>query len=471
MQSLADLGEEVMVFSVADSDTEKDLAAWAPLSVVTVPGKGPRRFGYAPDLERQLEAFNPDVVHTHGLWTYTSVVSSRWQRRTGRPVIIHPHGMLDPWAVRNAAWKKRVAGWLFEYRHLRNAACLRALCDSEADAIRAFGLKNPVAVIPNGMDLPDLVESSSLRVDGITSQLSTAVSQPQAAASPRTLLYLGRIHPKKGLANLIRAWAVAYAADARRQKTEDSDPSSVLRPATPIGSGPTSDFDSDLSAHSSLHPSYLIPHHSPAPWRLAIAGWEEGGHEAELKRLCNELGLAWNDARDQKAKDGGHTAASVSFLGPQFGEAKAACYRECDAFVLPSFSEGLPMVVLEAWAYGKPVLMTPECNLPEGFAAGAAIRIETNVESIAAGLRKLFALSASSSHSSPLTPHTPSAGGDGHPSSGLSLQASDLVAMGARGRELVRTRFTWPKIAADLRDVYTWLLGKGAKPECVRGKF
>jgi poly(glycerol-phosphate) alpha-glucosyltransferase len=242
-----------------------------------------------------------------------------------------------------------------------------------------------------------------------------------------------------------------------------------------------------LSAQSSLHPSSFIPYHSPAPWTLAIAGWEEGGHEAELKRLCDELGLAWNDARDAKAEgggsrtdagsrkpeNGGQIPVSVSFLGPQFGEAKAACYRESDAFVLPSFSEGLPMVVLEAWAYGKPVLMTPECNLPEGFAAGAAIRIETNVESIAAGLRKLFALSASSSHSSPLTPHEISGQTLTPPplhTSSLIPPTSDLAAMGARGRELVRTRFTWPKIAADLRDVYTWLLGKGAKPECVRGK-
>ena len=130
---------------------------------------------------------------------------------------------------------------------------------------------------------------------------------------------------------------------------------------------------------------------------LAIAGWDQGGHEGELKRLATELEIPWADARSTKLEDpqplsrptgeGGALATgegsanpssifhlpssklpSVVFLGPQFGEAKAACYRNCDAFILPSFSEGLPMVILEAWAYGKPVLMTPQCNLPGGFA-------------------------------------------------------------------------------------------------------
>jgi glycosyltransferase involved in cell wall biosynthesis len=68
---------------------------------------------------------------------------------------------------------------------------------------------------------------------------------------------------------------------------------------------------------------------------------------------------------------------SVVFVGAQFGAEKNACYRACDAFILPSLSEGLPMAVLEAWAHAKPVLMTPECNLPEGFATGAALQIGT----------------------------------------------------------------------------------------------
>jgi poly(glycerol-phosphate) alpha-glucosyltransferase len=130
------------------------------------------------------------------------------------------------------------------------------------------------------------------------------------------------------------------------------------------------------------------------------------------------------------------------------------------------------MVVLEAWAYGKPVLMTPECNLPEGFAANAAIRIETSVESIAAGLRQLFELGGASDkvtddkREAAAVTREPVTSDAGIPA--LDARHSSLDTLGANGRELVRARFTWPKIAADLRGVYAWLLGKGTRPECVR---
>ena len=97
------------------------------------------------------------------------------------------------------------------------------------------------------------------------------------------------------------------------------------------------------------------------------------------------------------------------------------------------------MVILEAWAYGKPVLMTPECNLPEGFAANAAIRIEPGVESIALGLSVLF-----------------------------QAPSSELRTLGDNGRALVAARFTWPTIAAEMKLVYDWILGRGSRPECVR---
>jgi len=130
---------------------------------------------------------------------------------------------------------------------------------------------------------------------------------------------------------------------------------------------------------------------------------------------------------------------SIVFVGAQFGAEKEACYRACDAFILASLSEGLPMTVLEAWAQAKAVLMTPECNVPEGFAAGAALQIGTSSEEIAAGLKQL-----------------------------LEMTDDDRRAMGARGRTLVATKFSWPRIGEQMQSVYDWVLGSGPTPQTVR---
>jgi poly(glycerol-phosphate) alpha-glucosyltransferase len=57
-------------------------------------------------------------------------------------------------------------------------------------------------------------------------------------------------------------------------------------------------------------------------------------------------------------------------------------YANCEAYILPSHGEGLPLTVLEAWSWGKLVLITPECHLPEGYDANAAIKIEASIDSI-----------------------------------------------------------------------------------------
>jgi len=97
------------------------------------------------------------------------------------------------------------------------------------------------------------------------------------------------------------------------------------------------------------------------------------------------------------------------------------------------------MTVLEAWAHAKPVLMTPECNLPEGFEANAALRIGTTPEEIAAGLKLL-----------------------------REMSDIDRSQMGSRGRALVSTRFEWARIGEQMRDVYEWALGGGGVPQTIR---
>jgi glycosyltransferase involved in cell wall biosynthesis len=348
---------DVRVFAISDEQSAVDVQEWRPLSVQTFCPQL-RAWGYSNQLVPAMLGAELDVLSVHGLWKYCSVASQRWHQRTSRPYVVHPHGMLEPWALQNARWKKRIATLLYENRHLQGAASLRALSEAEAQSIRACGLRNPICVIPNGVDLPDLSESS------------TTKSQSE---SQKILLYLGRLHRKKNLANLIRAWNDTFNSLCRKSGS----------------------------------------------WVLAIAGWDQGGYESELKRIA--------------------AVPSVVFFGPRFGAEKNECYRTCDAFVLPSLSEGLPMTVLEAWAYAKPVLITPQCNLPEGFAANAALRIGTRPEEIAAGVKQL-----------------------------AEMSDDNRAAMGARGRTLVATKFSWPRIGEQMQAVYDWMLGGGAPPATIR---
>jgi poly(glycerol-phosphate) alpha-glucosyltransferase len=342
-------GVEPIVIGIRDEEAAEDATAWGA-SVEACSQVGPRAFGCAPSMARALARSRADMCDSQGLWMYPSLASLGWSRRTGRPHMISPHGMLDPWAVRRSAWKKRIVRLWFEEAHLKSAACLRALNEAEARAIRAFGLSNPIAIVPNGVDLP-------------------ALEPDRTTADPPTLLFLGRIDTKKGVHELVRAWA-------------------RLGPAR-------------------------------GDWRLRLVGWGPSAYVEATRRLIDELGLA----------------GSVELAGPLFDAAKDEAFRTAEAFILPSYGEGLPMALLEAWSYALPVLMTPACNLPEGFTAGAALEIGTEPGSIAEGIRALIAL-----------PET------------------ERRAMGASGRRLVEERFTWPRVAAAMAEVYRWVAGGGPRP-------
>lgn len=350
-------GVQVGVFGLQDDYYAEDIAAWSPVPAQGWPVSGPRAFGYAPGLSGALARSAAEAIHVAGLWMYPSLAHRRQQRRARRPYMISPHGMLDAWALRNSAWKKQIAAVWFERAHLAGASCLHALCEPEYQAIRAYGLTNPVCVIPNGVDLPD--------------PAAPARSVPWPADGRKTMLFLGRLHPKKGLVPLVQAWRAA------------NDPR----------------------------------------WRLVIAGWDQGGHQAELQALVESWDLA----------------GSVLFTGPLHGVAKQDAYRAADAFILPSFSEGLPMTVLEAWSFAKPVLMTEACNLPAGFSAGAAVRIEAVADRLAGQLSTFF-----------------------------SMGEAETARRGRAGRALVEQSFAWPQVARQMAGVYAWMCAGGTPPPEVR---
>ena len=108
--------------------------------------------------------------------------------------------------------------------------------------------------------------------------------------------------------------------------------------------------------------------------QLIIAGW---GSEADVAEL-------------QAALIG--APASVKFIGPIFGAAKQDLLESSRYTILPSHSEGLPLSILESWAAATPSIMTDECNLPEGFTAGAAIECGYDPDAIAKAISHAMAL-------------------------------------------------------------------------------
>jgi glycosyltransferase involved in cell wall biosynthesis len=380
VQSLVELGMEVNVFGLQDEFTGEDIAAWRPAPVRAFKPTWPRPFGYSPCFLEELLAFRPDLTHSHGIWVYPGIAEELYARSRNTPYVISAHGMLDSWAMRNSRWKKRIAYYLYEEKHLKSARCLRALCEPEARAIRDLRLHNDIAIIPNGVDLPGPAPAGPAPWDG------------WIEPGRKVLLFLGRIHPKKGLLNLVRAWAALQGADGNKRQ--------------------------------------------PGEWVLAIAGWDQGGHELQLRKTAADLGLSVADLRARRP--GATPSPSILFLGPQFYEARDRCYRSCDGFVLPSLSEGVPMAVLEAWVHAKPVIMTPQCNLDEGFTRGAALKVNTDPDSLLQGLNELIAM----------TPQ-------------------DRAGMGQHGHALACEKFVWPKIALQMNELYQWMLGGGGRPACL----
>lgn len=188
----ASAGADVSVLGLDHPDWSAEEDDWHDLDTHVVPVVGPRRFGYAPKMCSALRELGPDIVHLHGLWMHPGRSVLQWHHSTSGAYIVSPHGMLSDVALTFGRFKKRLVSFWFQESVFLNAAAVHATSDGEMSEIRNHGIEVPIFVVPNGISAP----ASSLGV----------------AEPGRTILSLGRIHPKKGLHLLVRAWA-GLAAD------------------------------------------------------------------------------------------------------------------------------------------------------------------------------------------------------------------------------------------------------------------
>lgn len=150
-----------------------------------------KKLGFSPSFKRGLleTLTSEDVLHNNGLWMMPNVYPVAAQQKTGCQLMVSPRGTLAQWSLNKSRFKKKIMLGLGQRDLLENADCFHATAEKEYLDIRRFGLTQPVALIPNGIDLPCL-------------ELLNRDSQ----AKHRVLLYLGRVHAQKGIDKLISLW-------------------------------------------------------------------------------------------------------------------------------------------------------------------------------------------------------------------------------------------------------------------------
>jgi len=195
--------------------------------------KGPTPLFYAPLLWQAAAELvhESDVIHGHGFYVGTNWALGRAARQLGKPLVYHVHGIFEPWILARSRWKKRLVHWLFEDANMRHAALWRALTNKEADQIRQQGMNAPIIVCPNGINLDTFDKVPALR------------SNLAGRKQKRSLLFLARLHPKKGLGLLLPAWAA-------------------------------------------------VPKELRKDWQLMIAGPDELNHRTEMEALASQLDIS-----------------------------------------------------------------------------------------------------------------------------------------------------------------------------------
>ena len=154
-----------------------------------------KRFAISTSLSSAIKkkANEVDVVHNHSLWSMVNVAAGWMVPGRRAKLVTSPRGTLSAYALGRSRWIKRLM-WPLQRRALAKADMLHATSEVELQEIRAKGFTAPVVLLPNGIDLPVLPPLGGIR-----------------QAETRILLYLGRIHPIKGLDRLLEAWSQVQA--------------------------------------------------------------------------------------------------------------------------------------------------------------------------------------------------------------------------------------------------------------------
>lgn len=263
-----------------------------------------KSWNYSPELKNYIlsELNNIDIFHLHGTFMYTQFIGSKIALANKKPYVLTPHGMLEPWHLNDKKFKKSIYMNLFLKEILKKANLLHAITPLEKENLyKLTGHKNI-------FEIPNLIYTSNFQFETFQK------------LDENYLLFLSRIHPKKGLDILVEAMS----------KIEDKK------------------------------------------IKLKIVG-HENDYSNELKRKCASLQIE----------------NRIEFLGGVYGEEKYSLFKNARAFILPSYTEAIGMVNLEAAICETPVLTTYSTGIKNDWSKNGGMLINSNVVELTKALNEI----------------------------------------------------------------------------------
>ena len=306
---------------------------------------------YSNALSKEIRQLFPscDVVHQHGIWMYPNWITGYWANRFKKPLVITPHGVLVSGMLAIKRKKKMIAWNTFVGRLVKSASAIHALSGQERNEMSSMVEEKRTFVIPNGVEIEDFPSSMFLE------------QRYPELRGKKVLLFLSRIHPIKGVRDLLAVWK------RKRENFQD--------------------------------------------WHLLLVGQVVASLEQEL----NAISLLGPDK------------TGITVAGPIYGADKKKVYAAADAFVLPSYGEGLPTVLLEAMSAKLPIIYTSACNLPNDAYGGYSgppgeEALEQNLECL------------------------------------LLQSDASLHRLGLINRKIVEKKYNWSLVARKMKGVYESLI-------------
>ena len=349
------IGCDVDLMTFQSTDLMGKGEAW----IKALPDDAITPYGYSRNMNHFLKQSDYDLYHTNGLWMYSNHITCSVARYKRKPYVVTPHGMLYPEALHRSYWKKWPLIQLCFRMDINHADCLHVTCKAEMEHVRRFGYKGAVAIIPNPANLPDYLE-----------EIAAVKSNFLGCSLPRKFGFLGRLHPRKKVENLL------YGV-AKLPSQQDCE--------------------------------------------LIIMGKGDDAYEQFLRSEVKRLGLN-----------------NVTFSGFVSGREKYEQLAQLSCLFVPSDFENFGMIVTEALSVGTPVMASLGTPWEELNTYNCGWWTERNPQDITNVMQKV-----------------------------LEMPEKELIAMGSRGRQLIKEMYAAPKVAQQMKSLYEWIGNNGKKPEFI----